>query len=121
MAVTCIEMAAGTAFLTLLIPSAGASLAWPDAHDTWLLLLLAIGCTLLPFTLALHALRQLTAFGTQLATNLEPVYAIVLAIALFGEQRQLGGRFYIGVAIILSAILLHATIERRVISPIPIE
>ncbi len=121
MAVTCIEMATGAMFLTLLIPFAGESFARPDARDTWLLLVLAIGCTLLPFTLALHALRQLTAFGTQLATNLEPVYAIVLAIALFGEQRQLGSRFYAGVAIILSAILLHAMIERRAIGPIPIE
>jgi drug/metabolite transporter (DMT)-like permease len=114
MAVTSIEMATGAAFLTLLMPFiSGSSFVLPGVHDAWLLLMLAIGCTLLPFTLALHALRQLSAFGTQLATNLEPVYAIVLAIALFGEQRQLGSGFYLGVAIILSAILLHALIERR--------
>ena len=65
------------------------------------LLALALGCTLLPFTLALVAMRHLSAFATQLALNLEPVYAIVLAIVLLGEQRELTRPFYLGVAIIL--------------------
>ena len=50
---------------------------------------LAMGCTLLPFALSLVALRQLSAFTTALAVNMEPVYAIVLAIMLLGEQREL--------------------------------
>ena len=49
-----------------------------------LLLVLALLCTLLPFALALVALRQLSAYGVQLITNLEPVYAIVLAALLLG-------------------------------------
>ena len=35
------------------------------------------------------------------------VYAIVLAIVLLGEQRELGPMFYAGVAIILASVLLH--------------
>jgi threonine/homoserine efflux transporter RhtA len=66
---------------------------------------LAIACTLVPFALALTALRHLSAYGAQLAVNLEPVYSIVLAIPILGEQRELDGSFYAGVVIILGAVI----------------
>jgi threonine/homoserine efflux transporter RhtA len=77
-----------------------------------LLVVLAVGCTLLPFTLSLVALRKISAFSTQLALNLEPIYAIVLAILLLGEQRQLSPRFYLGVAVILVAVFAHPLLHR---------
>ena len=82
------------------------------AHDALLLLALSLACTLLPFTLSLVALRHMSAFAAQLAVNLEPVYAIVLAILLLGEQHELTPRFYAGVAIILGAVLLYPLISR---------
>ncbi|MDE2155170.1 MAG: DMT family transporter [Xanthomonadaceae bacterium] len=114
--VTCIELGTGTVFLTALaplLPHAGAAFVLPDRHDSWLLLALSFGCTLLPFALALVALRHLSAFGTQMVTNLEPVYAIVLAIVLLGEQRELDGWFYAGVAVILSAVFVHPLLNRQ--------
>ena len=93
--------------LSLLWPHAGPALPLPGARDLWLLAVLAVGCTLLPFALSLVALRELSAFAAQLAINLEPVYAIVLAILLLGEQRELGATFYVGVAVILAAVLAH--------------
>ncbi|WP_158885413.1 DMT family transporter [Rhodanobacter sp. L36] len=113
--VTCIELGTGTLFLTALaplLPHAGAIFPLPDAHDAWMLLALSFGCTLLPFALALVALRHLSAFGTQMVTNLEPVYAIVLAIVLLGEQHELGVRFYLGVAVILAAVFVHPLLSR---------
>jgi drug/metabolite transporter (DMT)-like permease len=116
--VTCIELGTGALFLTLLAPLLpGPALALPDLHDAALLLLLAFGCTLLPFALALVALRHMSAFGTQMVTNLEPVYAIVLAILLLGEQRELDGKFYLGVAIILAAVFVHPLLHRRRAEP----
>jgi len=112
--VTCIELGTGTLFLALLAPLLpGAAFALPGAHDAALLVLLAFGCTLLPFALALVALRHMSAFGTQMVTNLEPVYAIALAILLLGEQRELDGKFYLGVAIILAAVFAHPLLNRR--------
>jgi drug/metabolite transporter (DMT)-like permease len=57
-------------------------------------------------------LRRLSAFSAQLIVNIEPVYTIVLAIVLFGEQRQLDHRFYLGVALILIAIFVHPFLQR---------
>ena len=54
----------------------------------------------------------MSAFAAQLAVNLEPVYAIVLAILLLGEQRELSLAFYGGVAIILGAVLAYPLMHR---------
>ncbi len=114
--VTFIELGTGTVFLTLLaplLPHQGALFVLPDTHDTLLLLALSFGCTLLPFSLALVALRHMSAFGTQMVTNLEPVYAIILAIVLLGEQHQLDHWFYLGVAVILAAVFAHPLLRRK--------
>jgi threonine/homoserine efflux transporter RhtA len=66
----------------------------------------------LPFALSLVALRHISAFSAQLAISLEPVYAILLAIVLLGEQRELTLAFYCGVAIILLVVLVHALTSR---------
>jgi len=122
--VTCVELGTGTLFLTLLaplLPHAGAAFVLPDWHDAGLLLILSFGCTLLPFVLALVALRHLSAFGTQMVTNLEPVYAIVLAIVLLGEQHELNTGFYVGVAVILLAVFAHPLLYRNKRDAVPSE
>ena len=114
--VTCIELGTGAVFLTALaplLPHAGPAFVLPGLHDSLLLLALSFGCTLLPFALALVALRHMSAFGTQMVTNLEPVYAIVLAIVLLGEQRELDHGFYAGVVVILAAVFVHPLLHRR--------
>ena len=113
--VTGVEMVADALFLTYvrpLLPTGKVLFAMPSQRDGLFLVALAMGCTLLPFTLGLVAMRQLSAFSTALALNLEPVYAIVLAIALLDEQRELAWPFYAGVAIILAVVLLHAKMMR---------
>ena len=124
---TALELGAG--FLTLsalapLLPAimpalAGPLLEWPSPKDGALLVTLALACTLLPFSLSFVALRHISAFSAQLAINLEPVYAIVLAIVLLGEQRELTLQFYLGVAIILVAVLARPLLgrPREVTSP----
>lgn len=116
LAVTCIELGAGTLFLTLLapfVPHAGSALPLPGWHDAWLLVLMSLGCTLLPFALVLKALRHVSAFGTQMATNLEPVYAIVLAIPLFDEQLEVGPLFYLGVVLVIVTVATHPLLGRQ--------
>jgi drug/metabolite transporter (DMT)-like permease len=118
--VTSVELAAGTVALTVLAPLmtrllpffGGPAFVTPGPRDAVFLLTLALACTLLPFALSLVALRHMSAFAAQLAVNLEPVYAIVLAIALLGEQRELGGEFYAGVAVILTAVFAYPLLAR---------
>jgi drug/metabolite transporter (DMT)-like permease len=118
--VTALELGAGTLTLTALAPLmpvvfpefAGALFELPASRDFALLVVLALACTLAPFALSFVALRHISAFRAQLAINLEPVYAIVLAILLLSEQRELGALFYVGVVIILAAVFAHPLLAR---------
>jgi drug/metabolite transporter (DMT)-like permease len=121
LSVTTLEMAAGVATMTLLAPLSGLlsphafggdPFVLPGLRDALWLLALSVACTLIPFALSLVALRRITAFGAQLAVNLEPVYAIFLAIVLLGEQRELTPTFYLGVAIILGTGLVYPLVLR---------
>ena len=61
LAVTALELGAGAVLLTVLaplLPHAGPAFPLPSPHDAALLAILALGCTLLPFTLSLVALRR---------------------------------------------------------------
>jgi drug/metabolite transporter (DMT)-like permease len=114
--VTGVELAAGTAFLTAVALAWQGQAPWtvlPGTRDVWLLAALSLGCTLLPFALALRALRHTSAFTAQLVVSLEPVYAILLAIVLFGEQRELNPGFYLGVTLILAAVFTHTWLKLR--------
>ena len=112
--VTALELGAGTLALTAAgaadaadpVPGASPATCWccPARATPRCCSALSLACTLLPFALSLVALRHMSAFAAQLAVNLEPVYAIVLAILLLGEQRELTPLFYAGVAIILAAV-----------------
>jgi drug/metabolite transporter (DMT)-like permease len=113
--ITGLEMAAGAiclAFIGLILPAASI-LVIPSRHDALLLLVLSLGCTLAPFALSLVALKHLTAFTTALALNMEPVYAIALAIVIFHEQQQLTSGFYAGVAIVLAVVFSHPIFLRE--------
>jgi drug/metabolite transporter (DMT)-like permease len=108
--VTGLEMIAGAVFLTTIgvaLPRLPPMFVKPPAHDVVLLLVLAIACTLVPFALSLSAQRHLSAFTTALAVNMEPVYAIVLAILLLGEQHELSSSFYLGVIVVLAVVFIH--------------
>jgi drug/metabolite transporter (DMT)-like permease len=118
LAVTALELGAGFLFVTLLLvlpvmSPAGQAVVWPTRHDGAWLLALAFFCTLVPYAVSLGTLRRLSSFTVQLAINLEPVYAIAIAVLFLGEARELGARFFVGVAIVLAAVFGHAWLEIR--------
>jgi drug/metabolite transporter (DMT)-like permease len=81
----------------------------PPTNLDWLyILLLSIVCTTLAFTISLNALKDLNPFILNLSVNLEPVYSIILAILIFKENNELNTGFYVGTAIILLSVFLHA-------------
>jgi drug/metabolite transporter (DMT)-like permease len=116
MAVAWVELGAGFLLVAAINPfvaPAGASLVLPSVQDGAWLLALAFLCTLIPFAVSLATLRHLSAFTAQLAINLEPVYAIVLAVLFLGEARELDGLFFLGVAIVLAAVFGHGWLQTR--------
>lgn len=115
--VSLLQLGSGTLFLAIagvLVFGPAETLLVPEASDLGWLLLLAGVCTVLPFLLWLRTLHHINAFGTQLALNMEPVYAIALAALLFSEHEELTARFYLGAAIILVTVFLQPWLNRRI-------
>ncbi|MDC8012367.1 DMT family transporter [Tahibacter soli] len=115
LAITALELATGVVVLGLAMPfvaSTGEAFAVPGAADAFWLTVLALVLTVLPLTLSLVAMRHISAFGVQLATNLEPVYVVLIAMVLFGEHHELTWQFYAGLAVILGAVLAYPLIKR---------
>ncbi len=109
MEVTFLELGSAWVFLSFLLPFyvRSAETFVPDTADWMYLLVLALLCTTLAYVLALRSLRVLSAFASNLTINLEPVYGILLAMWILQEQRELGGDFYVGVALIVGAVFLQ--------------
>jgi drug/metabolite transporter (DMT)-like permease len=116
MAVTWLELGAGFVVLAAIAAFAapdGAGVVLPSVRVGAWLLVLAILCTLIPFAVSLATLRHLSAFTAQLAINLEPVYAIAIAVLFLGEARELDAMFFLGVAIVLAAVFGHGWLQTR--------
>lgn len=108
---TLYELGGGLLTLTLIIPfylqGFPATSYLPTTIDWAWLLVLGWFCTVLSFDLQLKALKKLTPFTTNLAYNLEPVYGIIMAFLFFGENKRLNINFYLGVLLIIIAVLLQ--------------
>jgi len=116
--VTFIELGSAWVFLSLVLVGLwiagyeiGAFLP-PSPSDWFYLLVLALLCTNLAYTLSLRALRHISAFASTLTINLEPVYGIILACLLLRENEELSPNFYWGGVIILAAVLAYPLLKR---------
>jgi drug/metabolite transporter (DMT)-like permease len=82
-------------------------------RDLWLLLLLGLACTSVPFLISLSILKTVSPYTVSLTLNLETLYGIIFAYFIFHEDKQLTGYFYIGAAIILSTVFLNGWLKMR--------
>ena len=111
------ELGGGLIALTVLVPiylmQFPAAYYLPTATDWLWLLVLAWLCTVVSFDLQLNALKKISAFTANLTYNLEPVYGIILAFIFLNENKDLHNEFYIGVLLILLAVVLQMLRIRR--------
>ena len=81
--------------------------------DLLWILLIAWVCTSFAFNLSIKVMQHLSPFTVMLIINLEPVYGILLSLAVWGEEELMSIRFYIGFIIVLGAILLNGFYKRQ--------
>lgn len=86
----------------------------PGWENTGWLLVLSWFCSVIAFQLSANALKRLSAFTVNLTYNLEPVYGILLAFAVYNENEYLSKWFFIGFGIIAAALITHIYILIRV-------
>src|SRR5690606_23645649 len=84
-----------------------------SGKDWILILILASVCTAYAFTASVAVMRRLTPYTVMLTTNLEPVYGIILAYLIIGEDEKMSVPFYIGSAIILATVIVNGIIKNK--------
>lgn len=108
---TLYELACGMLLLSLILPFYlhyfRPAYYFPSLSDWGWLLILSVICTVICFDLQLNALKKISAFTANLTYNLEPLYGIILAFIFFREGKFLNGWFYLGLTLILLAIILQ--------------
>ena len=109
--ITLYQLTGGFLGLTVLMPLYNlllhSNIQYPQQWDWLWLAVLACCCTVFTFILYISALHKVSAFTVNLLLTLEPVYGIILAFAVFQENKYLSNYFYIGFALILVAVLLQ--------------
>ncbi len=128
MAISAIEMLSGAIALSMLVPFISNEIQWlpslnfslfdPNnlqngALDLIWVMSLSLFCTNLTFYLGTYSLKYLSAFTANLTVNLEPIYGIILGIFIFHENNDLNIHFYIGTAIILTAIFANPILSLK--------
>jgi len=56
-------------------------------------------------------MKHLTPYTVMLTINLEPVYAIILALIIFGETEEMNSEFYLGACIVLFVVVLNGLLK----------
>lgn len=81
--------------------------------DLLYLLLLGVVCTAIAYVMGVAVMRELSAFTVALTTNMEPVYGIILALLIFGQQEAMSTGFYFGAVIVLAAVFIYPYLKAK--------
>lgn len=79
--------------------------------DWTYLLILASACTAYAFIASVHVMRWISPYTVMLTINLEPIYGILMALLIFGEEETMSSGFYLGALIILVTVVLNGIIK----------
>lgn len=110
------EMLGGTIVITLFLAftgDLGAGLFDMGGPDLIYLLILGLICTAFAFMASVFVMRVLTPFSVSLTINMEPVYGIIMAFLIFGEEERMSLGFYAGTLMILLALFVDLALKRR--------
>ena len=95
-------------------PGEGQGLHLVPAPLDWLYIgLLAGVCSVYAYSAAVELMKKVSVFMIQLSLNLEPIYGIIMAVIIFGDQEKMDISFYIGTCVILVAVLSYPFLRKR--------
>ena len=85
------------------------------SEKDWLyLLVLALGCTTVPYIIGVYVLKKVSPYTMALTLNLETIYGILFAYFIFTSSEKMSASFYIGASIILGTVVADTAIKRYV-------
>lgn len=113
-AISFFELGFGMLCITLYLLFSGSftSQFFQLSTTDWLyLLILASVCTAYAFIASVHVMRWISPYTVMLTINLEPVYGIILALIILGEEENMSPKFYYGAVLILITVIANGIIK----------
>src|SRR3546814_9837708 len=89
------------------------------SRDIGYLVFLGTVCTAGAYVAAVSVMKEISAFRLALASNLEPIYGILLAWMFFGQHEKMSAGFYAGAVIIFGAVFLYPVLKFRLTKKLP--
>jgi len=77
------------------------------------LAILSSVCTAYAFITSVKVMKFLSPYTVMLTINLEPIYAIILALFIFGDKEKMNPEFYFGAVIVFGVVLLNGIIKNK--------
>jgi drug/metabolite transporter (DMT)-like permease len=82
--------------------------------NNWVyLFVLGTICTAFAFMLGIYVMKEISPYTVTISVNLEPIYAIIMALIIFGDDEKMSFEFYVGGSVILLSILLNAYLKKH--------
>lgn len=82
------------------------------SQNDWIyIFILASFCTAYAFIGGVHVMKYISPYTVVLTVNLEPVYGIILAFIIFGDNERMNPMFYVGALIILSTVIANGILK----------
>jgi len=84
-----------------------------SVNDWVYLVILASICTAYAFIASVYIMKYISPFTVILTYNLEPVYGIILALLIFGNNELMTNNFYLGALLILLTVIIDALMKNK--------
>lgn len=110
------ELVVGVLFLSVYLALQGSYTSdfFELSPTDWIyILVLASICTAYAFIASVKVMRFISPYTVMLTINLEPVYGIILAFFIIGEDERMNPLFYVGALIILSTVVANGILKNR--------
>lgn len=109
------ELGIGVLFLTLFLGYQNAfklDFFRLSMNDFVLILILASVCTAYAFIASVKVMRYISPYTVMLTINMEPVYGIVLAFVILGDDEKMNPLFYLGALIIIITVIANGILKQ---------
>ena len=114
--ITMIEMLAGVLIITCILlfqKDYTVFTSLISTTDLLYLVILGVLCTAMVFVWMTEIMRYITPYSLIMAINLEPIYSIILALIIFGDNELMSPAFYIGSSIIIGVVFLEGYLKNK--------
>ena len=114
--ITMIEMLSGVIIISCILFSQQDYTVFTtkiSVTDLSYLIILGTLCTAMVFVWLTEIMRHITPYSLIMAINLEPIYSIIFALIIFGDNELMSSSFYFGSCVIIGIVFLDGYIKNR--------